>query len=131
MLAARRAEAVALDEIALQQHVRGGGRMSAAAVMARVDEIQSRIDMLRGTAPAPQAAPTQSFQAALHAGHRRPDRHRGRRARPAPAPPTPFAAEIEAAAQRHGHRPRAAQGASSARSRTSTRPPAAPRAPAA
>jgi soluble lytic murein transglycosylase-like protein len=81
--------------------------MSAAAVMARVDEIQTRIDMLRGTAPAPQAAPNQSFQAALTqaaaAGGQTPAGAVGGLTPVGGAGgQTPFAAEIEAAAQRHG-----------------------------
>ena len=74
--------------------------MSASAAIARVDELQSRIAQLAG---APAAAPQgPSFQAALAqaAGPT------GAAAAPpvaaAPGGPTPFAAEIEAAAQRHG-----------------------------
>ena len=76
--------------------------MSATSVMARVDEIQTRIDMLRGTAPAPQAAPTQSFQAALTQAAAGPTATAAVAAPAGPGAATPFAAEIEAAAQRHG-----------------------------
>ena len=75
--------------------------MSATAVMARVDEIQSRIDMLRGAPPA-QAAPTQSFQAALTQATAGPTATAAAAAPAGPSGPTPFGAEIEAAAQRHG-----------------------------
>ena len=81
--------------------------MSAASVMARVGEIESRIDMLRGTSPAPQAAPTQSFEAALTqaaaTGGQTPAAAVGGLTPVGGAGgQTPFAAEIEAAAQRHG-----------------------------
>ena len=75
--------------------------MSASAVMARVDEIQTRIDMLRGTPPAQQTPPAQSFQAALTQATAGPTATAATAA-PVPGAPTPFAAEIEAAAQRHG-----------------------------
>lgn len=75
-------------------------RGSATAVMARVDEIQTRIDMLRGTPSAPQAPPTQSFQAALTQATTGPTATAA--VASGPGAPTPFAAEIEAAAQRHG-----------------------------
>ena len=76
--------------------------MSASAVMSRVDEIQQRIDLLRG-APAPaQAAPAQSFQAALTQATAGPAAPAAVAPPAGPGAATPFAAEIEAAAQRHG-----------------------------
>ena len=76
--------------------------MSAAAVMARVDEIQSRIALLGGAGPA-QAAPSgQSFQATLAQATGGPTATAAVAGPTGPGAATPFAAEIEAAAQRHG-----------------------------
>ena len=75
--------------------------MSAAAVMARVDEIQSRMAALNG-AGVQTAAPTgQSFQATLAQATSAPTATAAVAA-PSAGGPTPFSAEIEAAAAKHG-----------------------------
>jgi soluble lytic murein transglycosylase-like protein len=75
--------------------------MSAAAAVARVEEINLRLQQLQGAPPAPPTGP--SFQATLNAATA-PAAAMAPAAPVAAGPggPTPFGAEIEAAAQRHG-----------------------------
>jgi len=74
--------------------------VSATAAIARVDELQSRIAQLAGAPKAPPQGP--SFQAALAQAAGPTATTAAAPVAAAPGGPTPFAAEIEAAAQRHG-----------------------------
>ena len=77
--------------------------MSAALAVARVDEIQSRIEQLRGAGPAaPAAAPNQSFQAALTQAATGPTATAASAGTLGAGGPSAYDADITAAAQRHG-----------------------------
>jgi len=74
--------------------------MSAAAAVARVDEIQARLQQLQGVSPAQPTGP--SFQAALTAATATGGPTATAAVAPGAGGSVPFAAEIEAAAQRNG-----------------------------
>jgi len=80
--------------------------MSAAGVVARVDEIRAMLAALGPVAPAPAPASGASFSQALQSAQAAPSASAATAAVPVGAPgpggAVPYAAEIEAAAARHG-----------------------------